>query len=108
MLILLLEWGVAFHSEVRWYCNKPYTKEDSYCERTPLELYVSVSAHSHDHFNHQSKHTSIFIAGISTGVFELRADGSFHEFTIFNQYPAGAAKMQTFDDMFMAVRTQVQ
>ncbi|XP_064405275.1 uncharacterized protein LOC135350425 [Halichondria panicea] len=50
--------------------------------------------------------SSVPLGGISTGVFELRADGSFHEFTIFNQYPAGAAKMQTFDDMFMAVRTQ--
>ncbi len=46
--------------------------------------------------------------GISTGNFELRGDGSFHEFSIFNQHPAGAAKIQTFDDMFMAVRAQVQ
>ncbi len=73
---------------------------------------MSVSAHSRDHCNCVSldlcKCTSIFSAGISTGVFELRADGSFHEFTIFNQYPAGAAKLQTFDDMFMAVRAQVR
>ena len=46
--------------------------------------------------------------GISTGVFEVRADGTFHEWTIFNQYPAGAAKIQIMDDMFMALRTQVR
>ena len=45
--------------------------------------------------------------GISTGVFEVRTDGTFHEWTIFNQYPAGAAKIQIIDDMFMALRTQV-
>ena len=45
--------------------------------------------------------------GISTGVFEVRADGTFHEWTIFNQHPAGAAKIQIMDDMFMALRTEV-
>ena len=43
--------------------------------------------------------------GISTGSFELRADGKFHEWTIFNQYPAGAAKIQVIDDVFLGVRT---
>ena len=42
--------------------------------------------------------------GISTGSFELRADGKFHEWTIFNQHPAGAAKIQVIDDVFMGVR----
>ena len=46
-------------------------------------------------------------AGISTGVFELRGDGSFHEWTIFNQHPAGAAKIQLLDDVFMGLRTVV-
>jgi len=45
--------------------------------------------------------------GISTGVFELRGDGTFHEWTIFNQHPAGAAKMQIMEDMYMAISTQV-
>ena len=44
-------------------------------------------------------------AGTSTGSFELRADGTFHEWTIFNQHPAGAAKIQVIDDMFLGVRT---
>ena len=43
--------------------------------------------------------------GISTGSIELRADGKFHEWTIFNQHPAGAAKIQVIDDVFMGVRT---
>ena len=47
------------------------------------------------------------LTGISTGVFELRGDGSFHEWTIFNQHPAGAAKIQLLDDMFMGLRTEI-
>ena len=47
----------------------------------------------------------MLIAGISTGSIELRADGTFHEWTIFNQYPAGAAKIQVIDDVFLGVRT---
>lgn len=42
--------------------------------------------------------------GISTGVIELRGDGTFHEWTIINQSPAGAGKIQTFDDAFFAMR----
>ena len=45
---------------------------------------------------------------MSTGSFELRADGKFHEWTIFNQHPAGAAKIQFMEDMFMGVRAQVR
>ena len=45
------------------------------------------------------------VIGISTGSFELRADGTFHEWTIFNQYPAGAAKIQVIDNVFLGVRT---
>lgn len=43
------------------------------------------------------------LGGISTGTFELRADGKFHEWTIFNQYPAGNAKIQVMEDTFMGV-----
>ena len=46
--------------------------------------------------------------GISTGNIELRGDGTFHEWSIFNQYPAGAAKIQVIDDVFMGVRAAVQ
>ncbi len=49
----------------------------------------------------------VIFAGIATGVFELRGDGSFHEWTIFNQHPAGAAKIQLLDDVFMGLRTQM-
>ena len=52
-----------------------------------------------------SQYSSLLIAGISTGSIELRADGTFHEWTIFNQYPAGAAKIQVIDDVFLGVRT---
>ncbi len=43
----------------------------------------------------------------STGTFELRGDGTFHEWSIFNQHPAGAAKIQLIDDVFMGVRAAV-
>ena len=48
------------------------------------------------------------VLGISTGNIELRGDGTFHEWSIFNQYPAGAAKIQIVDDVFMGIRTVVQ
>ena len=50
-------------------------------------------------------YSTLTFVGISTGSFELRADGKFHEWTIFNQYPAGAAKIQVIDDVFLGVRT---
>jgi hypothetical protein len=46
--------------------------------------------------------------GISAGNIELRGDGTIHEWSIFNQYPAGAAKIQIIDDVFMGVRAAVQ
>ncbi len=35
---------------------------------------------------------------------ELRADGSFHEWTIMNQSPAGAAKIQHLPELFFAIK----
>ena len=49
--------------------------------------------------------STLITIGISTGSFELRADGTFREWTIFNQHPAGAAKIQVIDDVFLGVRT---
>eukprot|EP01046_Picozoa_sp_COSAG06_P028483 COSAG06_NODE_2570_length_6648_cov_1.782257_2_plen_142_part_00 len=40
----------------------------------------------------------------STGSTELRTDGSFREWTIFNQGPAGAGKYGLVDDVWMAAR----
>ena len=50
----------------------------------------------------------MILTGISTGNIEVRADGKFHEWSIFNQHPAGAAKIQVIDDVFMGVRAAVQ
>ena len=44
------------------------------------------------------------LGGVSTGSTELRADGSFREWTIFNQGPAGAGKYGWVDDVWMAAR----
>ena len=42
--------------------------------------------------------------GIGAGALELRADGTFHEVTIMNASPAGAAKFGVLADMVLAVR----
>ena len=46
--------------------------------------------------------STLTTVGISTGSFELRADGTFREWTIFNQHPAGAVKIQVIDDEFLS------
>ena len=48
--------------------------------------------------------SAVPLGGISTGAVELRGDGSLHEWTIINQSPGGAAKIQNFPDAFFAVR----
>lgn len=37
--------------------------------------------------------SAVPLGGITTGSFELRSDGSFHEWTIENQSPGGSAKL---------------
>ncbi|ESO93556.1 hypothetical protein LOTGIDRAFT_161662 [Lottia gigantea] len=49
--------------------------------------------------------SSVALGGISCGSIELRADGSLHEWTIINQSPSSAPKIQVFDNAFFAVRT---
>ena len=44
------------------------------------------------------------LGGVSTGSTELRSDGSFREWTIFNQGPAGGGKYGVVDDVFMAAK----
>lgn len=44
------------------------------------------------------------LGGVSTGSTELRGDGSFREWTIFNQGPAGSGKYGIVDDVWMAAR----
>ena len=44
------------------------------------------------------------LGGLGAGSVELRADGSFRDWTIFNQGPAGSGKFGLVDDAFMAVR----
>ena len=44
------------------------------------------------------------LGGVSAGSIELRADGSFREWTIMNAGPAGNGKLGIVDDAFMAVK----
>ncbi|KAK8792751.1 hypothetical protein WA158_004915 [Blastocystis sp. Blastoise] len=50
--------------------------------------------------------SSIPLGGIATGNIELRADGTFHEWTIVNQSPAGSAKYSYFEDTVFAIKTE--
>ena len=43
------------------------------------------------------------LGGVSTGSIELRADGSFREWLILNQGPAGSSKFGLVDDAWLAV-----
>ena len=43
------------------------------------------------------------LGGVSTGSIELRADGSFREWLILNQGPAGSAKFAFVDDAWLAL-----
>ena len=50
--------------------------------------------------------SAVPLGGAGAGSVELRADGTFHEWTIVNQSPGGAAKYGVVDDCIMAVYKQ--
>ena len=50
--------------------------------------------------------SAVPLGGASCGSVELRADGTFHEWTIANQSPAGAAKYGVVDEAVMAIRSE--
>ena len=50
--------------------------------------------------------SAVPLGGASCGSVELRADGTFHEWTIVNQSPAGAAKFGVVDQSLMAIRSE--
>ena len=50
--------------------------------------------------------SSVPLGGLGTGAFELRADGTFHEWTLINQHPAGAAKFGVVSDALIGLRVQ--
>jgi len=47
--------------------------------------------------------SAVPLGGLGAGAIELRADGTFHEATIINQSPAGAAKFGRVEDMVLGV-----
>ena len=47
--------------------------------------------------------SAVPLGGISAGSFELRGDGTLHEFIIHNAGPSGAAKIQVYEDAHFAV-----
>jgi hypothetical protein len=54
--------------------------------------------------------SAVPLGGLGTGTFELRADGSFKEWTLENQSPAGGAKLGSaaLDDAFFALYIEVE
>ena len=48
--------------------------------------------------------SAVPLGGLGAGSFELRADGSFHEVTIHNAHPSGAAKYGVLADALLGVR----
>jgi non-lysosomal glucosylceramidase len=48
--------------------------------------------------------SSVPLGGVTTGSIELRGDGTFHEWTVENQSPAGAAKYGVVGDALLAFR----
>ena len=56
---------------------------------------------------HANKVNELFLL-LGTGSFELRADGSIHEWTIENQSPAGSAKLNyaALDEAVLGFRVQ--
>lgn len=48
--------------------------------------------------------SAVPLGGLGAGALELRADGTFHEVTIQNGSPAGAAKFGTLQDALLGVR----
>ena len=70
----------------------------------PPHLYCQLCQLSQSHVALFLISSTVPFIGISTGSIELRADGKFHEWTIFNQHPAGAAKMHAIEDVFLGVR----
>lgn len=48
--------------------------------------------------------SSVPLGGLGAGSFEIRGDGSIHEWTIVNQSPAGAAKIPLLDDALFGLR----
>eukprot|EP01119_Soliformovum_irregulare_P015281 TRINITY_DN4283_c0_g1_i3.p1 TRINITY_DN4283_c0_g1~~TRINITY_DN4283_c0_g1_i3.p1 ORF type:complete len:999 (+),score=216.10 TRINITY_DN4283_c0_g1_i3:447-2999(+) len=49
--------------------------------------------------------SAIPLGGLGSGSFEIRADGSFKEWIIENQSPAGSAKFGTVDDAILGIWT---
>ena len=48
--------------------------------------------------------SSVPLGGITTGSIELRGDGTFHEWTVESQSPAGGAKYGVVGDALLAIR----
>lgn len=48
--------------------------------------------------------SAVPLGGIGAGSFELRADGTIHEWTVHNAGPASSAKLGVIEDMMLGVR----
>jgi non-lysosomal glucosylceramidase len=67
---------------------------------------ISVTMNRTFPYNHPPTglRSAVPLGGITTGSIELRGDGTFHEWTVENQSPAGGAKFGVVDDALLAIR----
>ena len=80
--------------------NKSYTG----CIAVTLQTSRDAAAHYTGTAPPSGIRSAVPLGGISCGSVELRGDGSFSEWTIMNQSPAGAAKVAAYPDALFALR----
>ena len=73
---------------------------------TPNPAIISGTLTRTSPYNHPPNglRSAVPIGGVTTGSIELRADGTFHDWTVESQSPAGAAKYGVVDDALLAFR----
>lgn len=105
-------WVLRLQSEGTSNCP-----QNSYCcwlktdipKPEPHDECVSGIVHR-DHYKHPpaGMRSAVPLGALGTGSFEMRADGTFHEWTIENQSPGGSAKLSktSLEMMLLGVRVK--
>jgi len=75
---------------------------------TPSTVFMTGIMNRTFPYNHPPTglRSAVPLGGVTTGSIELRADGTFHEWTIENQSPATGTKYGVVDDALLAFRIQ--
>ena len=89
------------------YADQPieYAEDVDYWNVTRRAKYLYQIEAEHAIDPPTGMRSAVPLGGLGSGTVELRADGSFRDWNIFNNSPAGGTKIQ-IDDTFFAVRVQ--